>query len=72
MRSQHPIQRKHSIILAPFLKTIGYIFPVKNCWPETTEEESVSVTVAGHSPQGQRLMAFPGLLSAGPDAEHRG
>lgn len=48
--SQHPAQRKHSVILAPFPKTIGYIFPPKNCWLETTDGESVSVDVAQHSP----------------------
>lgn len=34
--TQYPVQRKYSVILAPFPETIGYIFPPKNCWLETT------------------------------------
>lgn len=43
--SQHPGQRKHSVILAPFNKmTVGSDFPSKNCWLDTQMERQPAWT----------------------------
>jgi hypothetical protein len=52
MYSQHPVQRKHSVILAPFIETtIGYIFPSRSCWLETTDGEAASTDMGLLSPK---------------------